>query len=151
MRTQDTQLRDKTVPIVVLIVIPIFAGIGMYAYGYSFLNPSIINPNSFYNNLLHRAAQACYLIVIIFGLCPIVFTAQRFSKNNYRYIANEFEFIKKSLFVGLPILIIVVIVSQLLSHLQVTIALSLFDAIFAILAASVATVTGCFLRIVTYT
>jgi hypothetical protein len=123
----------------------------MYVYAYFLFNLPIINPNSFYINLLHRAAQACYLIVIIYGLYPAVFTAQKFSKNNYEYIANEFEFIKKSLFVGLPILVIVVIVSQLLSHFQISLPFSLYDAVFAILAASVATVTGCLLRIVTYT
>ena len=67
-----------------------------------------------------RAAQACYLIVIVYALSPIVFTTQRFSKRNYENIANEFEFIKKTLFVGLPILVIVVIVAQLLTHLQIT-------------------------------
>ena len=58
---------------------------------------------------------------------------KKFGKNNYEYIANEFEFIKKSLFVGLPILVIVVIVSQLLSHFQITLPFSLYDAVFAIL------------------
>jgi len=124
----------------------------MYIYGYSFLNPSIINPNSFYINLLHRAAQACYIIVIIYSLLPVVFTAEKFSKNNYENIAIEFDFIKKCLFVGLPILVIVVIVTQLLSLFQITITpFTLYDSIFAILAASVATVTGCLLRIVTFT
>lgn len=123
----------------------------MYVYGYFLFNPSIINPNSYYINFLHRAAQACYIIVIIYGLLPIVFTAENFSKNNYGNIAIEFEFIKKSLFVGLPILVIVVIVTQLLSHFQITVTFSIYDSIFAILAASVATVTGCLLRIVTYT
>jgi hypothetical protein len=123
----------------------------MYVYGYSFLNHSTISPNSYYINLLHRAAQACYIIVIIYGLLPVVFTAEKFSKNNYENIAIEFDFIKKCLFVGLPILVIVVIVTQLLSHFQITVTFSLYDTIFAILAASVATVTGCLLRIVTYT
>jgi flagellar biosynthesis protein FlhB len=104
-----------------------FVGIGWYVYGYFLFNASIINPNPYYINLLHRAAQTCYIIVIIYGLLPIVFTAEKFSKKNYENIAIEFEFIKESLFVGLPILVIVVIVTQLLSHFQITVTFSLYD------------------------
>jgi hypothetical protein len=96
------------------------------------------------------------VIVIVYALSHIVFTAQRFSKNNYENIANEFDFIKKSLFVGLPILVILITISELLTYFKINGYLLshyffLYDAIFAILAASVATVTGCLLRIVVYT
>lgn len=146
------QLSGKTLPIIILIVIPVFAGLCMYVYGYFLFNPSVSYPNSNYK----RAAQACYLIVIAYALSPIVFTAERFSKNNYENIANEFEFIKKALFVGLPILVILITISELLTYFKINGYLLshyffLYDAIFAILAASVATVTGCLLRIVVCT
>jgi len=58
--------------------------------------------------VFERAAQTCYIIVIAYALYPIAIRAERFSKNNFEDIANEFEFVKKSLFVALPILVVVV-------------------------------------------
>jgi len=119
----------------------------MYVYEYFLGNPSLVYPDTFF----HRAFQACYVIVIVYALTPVIFSSERFSKNNYESIAYEFEFIKKSLFIGLPILVIIVIVSLLLTYFRITPAPSLYDVMLAILAASVATVTGSFLRIVAYT
>ncbi len=101
------------------LLMPIFAGICMYVYGYFLFNPSIIYHNSNYIPFIKRAAQPCYLIVIVYALYPIVFTAETFSKNNYENIANEFEFTKKSLFVGLPILVILITVSELLRYFKI--------------------------------
>jgi hypothetical protein len=129
----------------------------MYVYAYLLFNPSTIYSNSNYVNLISlRAAQVCYLIFIVYGLCPIAFRPERFSTFNYENIANEYEFVKKCLFVGLPVLVILITVSRLLTYFQLDYYLlnhylTLYDASFAILAASIATVLGSLLRIAVYT
>jgi hypothetical protein len=152
------QLSGKTLSVIFVIVIPIFTGICVYVYGhFLFKNPSSVYPNSNFITLFAlRAAQVCYLIIIAYALYPILFTVERLSKSNYENIAHEFEFIKKSLFVGVPVLVIVIIIARLLTYFQINGYLVshyfiLYDASFAILAASIATVIGSLLRIAVYT
>jgi hypothetical protein len=103
------------------------------------------------SNYITIAAQACYLIVIVYALYPIVLTAERLSKRNYENIANEFEFTKKSLFVALTILVILVIIALLLTNLHIILHFILNDVSLAILAASLATAIGSICRISAYT
>ena len=135
-----------------MIAIPILAGICFYVYSYRILNPSPTYPNTnLITEIFHRASQACYFIIIVYGLYPIVFTAERIKNNNYETIANDFEFIKKSLFIGLPILVIVIIIIELPRYFQIIMPPILYGASVAILVASIAAVIGPFLRTVAYT
>jgi hypothetical protein len=135
------QLQGRTLPIIILIIIPFFAGISI----------SMSCSECSNSNYITIAAQACYLIVIVYALYPIVLTTERFSKRNYANIANEFEFTKKSLFVALTILVILVIIALLLTYLHIILHFILNDASLAILAASLATAIGCIFRISVYT
>ena len=138
-------------------VIPIFAGTCIYIYGYFTLSPSAIYPSSNYVILVTlRAAQVCYLIVIIYGLYPIAFSAERFSKKSQTNIVIEFEFTKKCLFVGVPVLVILIIIARLFTYFQINDELLrhyfiVYDLSFAILATSILSVIGALLRIAAYT
>jgi hypothetical protein len=142
---------NKILSIIVVIAIPIFAGISFYVYSYFSLNPSPANTDTNLIALFHRSFQACYFIIIIYGLYPIIFRAEKIKKHNYATIANEFEFIKKSLFIGLPILVTITIVAELPGYSQITLTPILYDTSLGILVASIAAVIGTFLRIAIYT
>jgi hypothetical protein len=139
------------------VAIPIFAGMCFYVYGYLSLNPSAIYPGQNYITLVTlRAAQTCYLLVIIYGLFSIAFSVERFRKKNHANIATEFEFTKTCLFIGVTILVILIIIARLFTYFQINAELLshyfiLYDLSFAILAASIIAVIGAFLRIVVYT
>ena len=82
---------------------------------------------------------------------PITFTKKRYTKA-YQDIAIEFEFIKKILFIATPILIILTIIDQLFTYVQISSYLTshfllLYDFSFAILASSMAVVIGALLRV----
>jgi hypothetical protein len=80
-------------------------------------------------------------------------TAEKYIKNKrYQDIANEFEFINKILFIGIPILIILTTTDQSFTYLKingylVSLYLPLYDFSFAILVSSIAVVIGALLRI----
>jgi hypothetical protein len=95
-------------------------------------------------------------MVIIYGLYPISYSAERLSKKNHVNIAIEFEFTKKCLFVGIPLLIILIIVARLFTYFQINDELLrhyfiVYDFSFAVLATSILSVVGALLRIVAYT
>ena len=95
-------------------------------------------------------------MVIIYGLYPISFSARRLSNKNYANISIEFEFTKKCLFIGVPLLVVLIIISRIFTYFQLNGELLshhfiLYDLSFAILAASILGVTGALLRISTYT
>ena len=145
-------------------LIPTFVGICFFFSFYVFFkydnphaDPSIKYPGSNPTTVIPlRAAQACYLIVIVYGLYPIVFSAKSYYKKSYENIVPEFEFTKKILFVGVPILIFLIIISQLFIYFQINDVLFrdyfiLYDGLIAILAATIATMIGALLRIAVYT
>jgi hypothetical protein len=86
---------------------------------------------------------------------PVIFTAKKYVKeNSYQDIAIEFEFIKKILFIGIPILVILTTTDRLFTYLQINEYLInhylfLYDLSFAILASSMAVVISALLRIST--
>jgi hypothetical protein len=154
------QLHSKTLRIVFLIFIPSLIAVCSYVYGYYYFETlstgqyfSLSSNSIAFVTLV--SALSCYLLVIIYGLYPIIFTTDKYiEKKGYQNIASEFEFIKKILFVGIPILIILTTADQYLTYLQInsyliTHYLPLYDFSFAILASSISVVIGALLRIVT--
>jgi len=92
----------------------------------------------------------------VYGLYPIVFPPERFGKKNYTIIVTDFEFTKKTLFVGVPILVLLILVSRIFSYFQINDVLIrdyfiLYFGLIAILAATIATMIGALLRITVYT
>jgi hypothetical protein len=155
---QFRQTHGKTLPITFLIFIPSVIAVCSYLYGYYYFPAvSSLSDHNFISNqtafITLVSALGCYVIVIIYGVYPIVFTAEKYKKS-YHNIASEFEFIKKVLFVSMPILIILTTVDQLFTYFQVSNYLTnyylpFYDFSFAILASSMAVVMGALLRVST--
>ncbi|HET7285274.1 MAG TPA: hypothetical protein VFI70_11365 [Nitrososphaeraceae archaeon] len=154
---QFIQTHGKTLPITFLIFIPSIIAICWYIYGYYYFPTLSSSDHNFSSN--HTAfitlvsALGCYVIIIIYGVYPITFTSEKYKKR-YHDIASEFEFIKKVLFVSIPILIILTTVDQLFTYFQISsylisYYLPYYDLSFAILASSMAVVIGALLRVST--
>jgi hypothetical protein len=153
------QLSGKTFRITFLTFIPSIIALYMYVYGYNYFR-AIATGNSFDLGSNYFAfvslvsALACYLAVIIYGLSPLTFTTKKYVKS-YQDIADEFEFVKKILFIGIPVLIILTIIDQLFTYFQLSSYLTshyllLYDFSFAILAFSMAIVIGALLRVASH-
>jgi hypothetical protein len=153
------QLSGKTFRITFLIFIPSILALCMYVYGYNYFGAiaagNSVDISSNYNAFIFLVCSlACYLAVIIYGLYPLTFTKKKYVKI-YQDIAGEFEFVKKILFIGIPILIILTIVDQLFTYVQLSSYMTghyllLYDFSFAILASSMAIVIGALLRVSTH-
>jgi hypothetical protein len=154
------QLYGRTIPTIFLILVPSFIGICYYFYGYyyfvAFSTGNSVNLHSNYLAfLVLRSGQACYSIVIAYGLFPIISTEKHTKKRPYENIVVEFEFIKKIVFTVMPILILILIVDGIFTNLQlyrsdlISQYLPLYDLFFAIFASSVAVAIGAVLRIAT--
>lgn len=154
------QLHGKTLRIIFVIFIPSVIALCAYIYGYYYFGTvstdhyfDLSSNNTAFITLV--CAVACYVVVIIYGVYPIIFTAEKYIKQkNCQDIAIEFEFIKKILFIGIPILIILTTTDQLFTYLQIngyliSHYLLLYDFSFAILASSMAVVIGALLRVST--
>lgn len=154
----------KTLQIIFLIFIPSIIAICSYIYGYYYF-PTILSSSDHYfsPSSNHTAfitlvsALGCYVLVIIYSVYPIIFAAERYiikEKKGYQDIANEFEFVRKVLFVSIPILIILTTTDQLFTYLQISrylisYYLPFYDFSFAILTSSMAVVIGALLRVST--
>ena len=139
------QLSGRAIPPISLIFIPSFIGICYYFYGYYLGTFSIGHPLLLL--LILGTAVACYAIVIAYGLSPLIFSTEKYSKKrSHENIVVEFEFIKKIVFTAMTILIILVIAdeSSLISYY-----LPLFDFFLAIFTSSLAVAIGAVLRIAT--
>lgn len=154
------QSRTKSIRITFVIFIPSIIALCSYIYGYYYFE-TVLTDHYFDLNSNHIAfialvcALLCYTLVIIYGFYPIIFTAEKYIKHKgYQDIAIEFKFVKKTLFIGIPILIILTTADQLLTYLQLDSYLLnnyllLYDFSFAILASSIAVVIGALLRVLT--
>jgi hypothetical protein len=137
-------------------LIPFILTLCSYVYGYNYFgaisNSNYLDPNS--NHIVFISLLVCYIVVIIYGLYPIRFNKKRYAKG-YQDIVVEFEFIKKTLFVAIPILITLTIIDQLFTYLQISSYiighyLILYAFSFSILVSSMAVVTGAPLRVLTH-
>jgi hypothetical protein len=154
------QLNGKTLRVIFLIVVPSLTAVFSYVYGYYYFG-ILSTGNYFYLSSNHIAfvtlasALACYIVVIIYGVYPLIFTAEKYiKKQGYQNVVTEFEFIKKILFIGIPIMIILTATDRLFTYLQINYYLIshyllLYDFSFAILASSIAVVISALLRIAT--
>ena len=154
------QLNGKTLRVIFLIVVPSLIAVFSYVYGYYYFG-SLSAGNYFYVSSNHIAfvtlvsALACYIVVIIYGVYPIIFTAEKYiKKQGYQNVVTEFEFIKKILFIGIPIMIILTATDRLFTYFQmndylISHYLLLYDFSFAILTSSIAVVVSALLRIAT--
>ena len=143
-----------------LIFIPSIVALFFYVYGYTFF-PALstgvyLNPRSYPYNTVRISivgGLASYIPIIVYGLYPLAYTSKKYAKR-YRDIAIEFEFIKKILFVGIPLLVISITIDQLFTYLQINSYLishylPFYDFSFAILISSTAVVIGALLRLST--
>jgi hypothetical protein len=127
-------------------------------YGYYFFETRStghnFSPHLNYDVLL-VFALGCDIIVIAYGLYPIIFNTEKyFKRRGYENIVVEFEFVKKLLFVGITILVILTIDDQFFtySHISNYLALHylpLYDFSFAVWVSSITVVTGALFRITT--
>jgi len=150
----------KTLRIIFLILVPSLIAICSYVYGYYYFG-SLSTANYSYPSSNRIAfvtlvpALVCYILVIIYGAYPVLFTAEKYTrKHGYQNVVTEFEFIKKILFIGMPIMIVLTATDRLFTYLQmndylISHYLLLYDFSFAILASSIAVVVSALLRIVT--
>ncbi len=153
------QLNGKT-RVIFLILLPSFIAICSYVYGYYYFG-SLSAGNYFYVSSNHIAfvtlvsALACYIVVIVYGVYPLIFTAEKYIKRQgYQNVVTEFEFIKKILFIGIPIMIILTATDRFFTYLQmndylISHYLLLYDFSFAVLASSIAVVVSALLRVAT--
>src|SRR5690349_16227456 len=98
------QLNGKTLRVIFLIVVPSLIAVFSYVYGYYYFG-SLSAGNYFYlssNNTAFvtlASALACYIVVIVYGVYPLIFTSEKYmKKQGYQNVVTEFEFIKKTLF-----------------------------------------------------
>lgn len=155
------QLNGKSLRVIFLIVVPSIIAICSYIYGYYYFgslstgNYSYLISNHIIAFVTLVPALACYLVVIIYGVYPVIFTAEKYiKKQGYQNLVTEFEFIKKILFIGIPIMIILTATDRLFTYFQmndylISHYLLLYDFSFAILTSSIAVVVSALLRIAT--
>lgn len=145
----------KKFRLVFLIYIPSIIAICYYIYGYYYY-PAVSTGQigSLYSNQIVYGASAsavcCYGIIILYGMYPLL--QKHNEKTDYQNVAGEFEFVKKILFITIPILIILTISDQYFIYLQITSSLikyflPWYDLSLAIWVSSIAVVIGALLRI----
>lgn len=145
------QLTRKTIPMIFLIFVPSYIGICYYIYGYMVYSALStghefnLHSNYFLYPVL-KSAQGCYVIIIAYGLSPIIRSTKYTKNTGYEKIVSEFEFIKKISFIAMPILIIsltlILLFPQVISYNYLSYALGV-----AIFASSAAVAIGTIVRI----
>lgn len=147
-------LSGKSIPIIFLIFVPSYIGICYYIHGYilysSYSTGHQFNVHSsYFLYLALKSAQSCYAIIIAYGLSPIGTSAKYTNKDGYEKIVIEYEFIKKILFIAMPILIIS-LTYQFRESPYITYGyLSSYGLVEAIFASSLAIAIGAIIRIAT--